>query len=390
MNFSLLTLIIVLINPIFNCVLYLLGINSGSGQLQYAYITVFALVLLYIPQAYKNGSLENSIHLIIIIVITALLYRTTRLLYDAHNSLYESEFLSWGAGSIPAALCGAMFLKEADYGYICRKVPILVISLSVIISLVFFTTSGRNSADLMLDDATGLNYQSVSYYMAQFFGLSGYYLLFGQEYSKRWISCMVVLSMTLNVIVCLLTGGRGGLLLLLFFAAMFIFRYIRNSRSAIKKLFFFTIIILFVVVLTRKMGSMNIAGISRIADTFEEGDASRAILRNTAIARFIAAPLFGHGFGSVFYEIGEYSHNVFTDFLVESGIVGCGIFLLIIIQCLRFFIRNHDNPNSSFVGIVFISGFMLSLFSGYWLANPHLWFSFGYFFSSNHSIECRQ
>lgn len=97
-------------------------------------------------------------------------------------------------------------------------------------------------------------------------------------------------------------------------------------------------------------------------------------MARNAMAAFHERPVFGHGIGSIFYLVGNYSHNVFTDVLAETGVVGLLIVILIMIVFLRK-IKGLFAEGSlyRFLLMVFICGIMLNLFSGYLWVNQHVW-----------------
>ena len=64
---------------------------------------------------------------------------------------------------------------------------------------------------------------------------------------------------------------------------------------------------------------MNVYSI--FGNTEAIGTDNRWIRWNLAWNAFTKSPVFGHGLGSVFYEVGFYSHNIFTDMLCEGGVV---------------------------------------------------------------------
>ena len=92
-------------------------------------------------------------------------------------------------------------------------------------------------------------------------------------------------------------------------------------------------------------------------------------------------PIAGNGLGSVFYEMEIYSHNLFTDVFCEMGLLGLGALVLI----LLFFVIKIINlikkdPLNHIVLIMFLSGFIMLMFSNYYSNSPFIWFACGYAF----------
>lgn len=369
----------ILINPIFNCILFSLGIHSASGQLQIAYITMFTITLYFFIKNFSKNLRETRLSLSIILIIS-LLFFTTQLFYVSENTMYISEFLCWGASSLPATLCGAMYSRKS-LNDIHKKLPYFIIPLTLIISYVSFTTSGRTSADRIADDTTGLNYQSISYYMAQLFGLTTFCLLTDNHKNKTPNKLILYVLLLVQFVTCFSSGGRGGLVLLIFYFIFYIYKKTSQQKTNLTSLvsILFFLAVFFIIV--EQFGLFNTVGYSRLLETFQEGDTNRSILRNLALNSFYESPILGHGTGAIFFEIGTYSHNFLIDILVENGIIGLLIIICFLLYCLNFLKKTQKNYSSIFITIVFIHALTLNTFSGYWLANHILWFVFGYILS---------
>lgn len=384
--FSFFIITFILINPIFNCILFSLGVHSESGQLQIAYILMFALTLCFIFKDFLRQptkiNIRSFIILFLIITIT-LLFFLTRFYYSTENAMYKSEFLCWGASSLPALFCGSMYAKKGIVD-LHKKLPLFIFPLTIIISYVAYTTAGRTSADRILDEATGMNYQSIAYYMAQLFGLTVFCILTGYKRKKIYINLILYSLLLIQFITCFSSGGRGGLVVLLLYFLFFIYKNFKSRKKSLisfVSLIFSFLIFLFVI---QKFNINDTAGFSRLLDTIHQGDSNRAILQAKALESFYESPIWGHGVGSIFFEIGTYSHNFITDIMVETGIIGLIIIVTFLIICTKFLI----NSNNAFITIIFIYALTLNTFSGYWLANHLLWFVFGYIISSYRHNNC--
>ncbi|HIZ87536.1 MAG TPA: O-antigen ligase family protein [Candidatus Coprenecus pullistercoris] len=295
------------------------------------------------------------------------------------NAMYESELLCWGASSLPAFFCGLLYKKENPEN-LHKILPFFIVPLTIIISYVSFTTDSRTSADRILDEATGMNYQSIAYYMAQLFGLTIFCIISGKN--KKEIKTNLVLSalLILQFITCVFSGGRGGLLLLLLYFIFFVYKKIKSQKVNIISILGLILLLMILLFLVFKFNILNTTGFSRLVDTFQQGDSNRAILQTKALESFSESPIWGHGIGSIFFEIGTYSHNILIDIMVETGIIGLISIVLFVIKCSSILIKKNDY-NSLFITIIFIYALTLNTFSGYWLANHLLWFVFGYIIS---------
>lgn len=378
--YTLFIITFILINPIFNCILFSLGIHSASGQLQIAYITMFMATLFFFIKNFSKNLRETRLTLTIVIIIS-LLFFATQIFYNTENTMYISELLCWGASSLPAALCGAMYSRK-PLNDLHKKLPYFIIPLTFIISYVSYTTSGRTSADRISDDTTGLNYQSISYYMAQLFGLTTFCLLIYDGHKKEILNKLILyILLIIQFVTCFSSGGRGGLVLLIFYFLYYIYKKVSLQKINLTSLVGIFLSLVIFLIIIEQFGLFNTVGYSRLLDTFHEGDANRSILRNMALDSFYNSPILGHGTGSIFFEIGTYSHNFLIDILVENGIIGLLIIICFLLYCFIFLKKTKKNYSSIFITIVFIHALTLNTFSGYWLANHILWFVFGYILS---------
>ena len=122
---------------------------------------------------------------------------------------------------------------------------------------------------------------------------------------------------------------------------------------------------------------IRVSGLTRVLSLFSGGasDAGRISLYGKAMEIFSTNPVFGCGIGSVFFYLNAYSHNLFADVLVETGVVGLLCIILVLIVFLRklLFVYNIGSLYR-FLTILFICGFTNNLFSGYLWVNQLLWF----------------
>lgn len=124
-------------------------------------------------------------------------------------------------------------------------------------------------------------------------------------------------------------------------------------------------------------------GISRIMNFWSDSSAieqdSRWIRWNLAWNAFEESPIWGNGIGSVFYKVGFYSHNIFTDLLCEGGILLTGVCIYIL---FRFLVKIKYliscDRKFELILIIFLCSFVNILFSGYYLSETGIWLSFMY------------
>lgn len=338
---------------------------------------------------YKKPKTRLPIFIIAVFgLLLIMAYSFTSSHYFQFSSKYESFFMVLYGQTLPAMIIAAIVSQETEIQEnIKRYTPIIAVIFTIIAFVAAFFPSSATSGGFT-DNENGLNYQSTSYMAAYAAGLNYYYILlsksikwaapFSKDLFRKLIPCLVIV----NFLTILIAGGRGGLVTFVFLTCSAFFIKLHTTKFSLLKSARFYMGI-FVIILVgclcfyfAQNSSIETSGFSRILDFVQEHDTNgRNELREIALTRFDDAPIFGHGLGSVFFEVGEYSHNCVTDLLVETGMVGCTIaitiFMIVVIRLLKTSFKNHTEV----VWLIFLfDGFMMSLFSGYYLAtSPVIW-----------------
>lgn len=354
-------------------------------------ITALALgynILKY-PRAIKNivkGGL--------VVFVFFILYNMTQLSYDISSDKYNSFFLVLYGQTLPAVLLGSYLATKADVQLEIKRLAPLFGTLFTLIAAftVFFTTTTTSAG--YIDSENGLNYQSTSYLAAYSVGLLLYYYSMKDSvkwfsiFNNQWVKRLLPLMIFLDFISCLIAGGRGGFVLLIAQIILFIYYMLKHSKSSLNKkplhLFFFILIGIFGYFSVRYAAHSTIetSGYERILGAIRDvEDTGRSELREKAIQTFNNSPIYGHGIGSVFYEIGEYTHNCFTDILVEAGLIGLTIFVIILFKCYKKSKKLiRSNFSDYFWVVILLNGFIMSLFSGYYIAIIPIWWVMSFIF----------
>ena len=334
-----------------------------SGILAVVVAFVFFLSIHRIPRRIYIGGL-------LLCAIIILLYFSTRCFYDEVNNRYTSYFLSMGVRFIPAVLTGMYMLSHDD---IMKKVeyallPFILLYTITLASVAFTANIGVNIAQTFNTDF--LNYQSISYYSIFAFGFNMYLIVQCSNSYTRYRRYILIALAILQVIITIMAGGRGAFVLGCVFTLYFALKHITFS-----KLISYILIGLAVLLTINAILSDNEIfkmGFERIFNFFGNTEAigtdNRWIRWNLAWNAFTKSPVFGHGLGSVFYEVGFYSHNIFTDMLCEGGVVLFLIFIFVLMKFIRAsqILITEDYRNEIIV-IVFLCSFVMNSFSGYYL-----------------------
>lgn len=340
---------------------------------------VFFLSIHRIPRRIYIGGL-------LLCAIIILLYFSTRCFYDEVNNRYTSYFLSMGVRFIPAVLTGMYMLSHDD---IMKKVeyallPFILLYTITLASVAFTANIGVNIAQTFNTDF--LNYQSISYYSIFAFGFNMYLIVQCSNSYTRYRRYILIALAILQVIITIMAGGRGAFVLGCVFTLYFALKHITFS-----KLISYILIGLAVLLTINAILSDNEIfkmGFERIFNFFGNTEAigtdNRWIRWNLAWNAFTKSPVFGHGLGSVFYEVGFYSHNIFTDMLCEGGVVLFLIFIFVLMKFIRAsqILITEDYRNEIIV-IVFLCSFVMNSFSGYYLSDTGIWLSLTYVLCKN-------
>lgn len=350
-----------------------------SGILAVVVAFVFFLSIHRIPRRIYIGGL-------LLCAIIILLYFSTRCFYDEVNNRYTSSFLSMGVRFIPAVLTGMYMLSHDD---IMKKVeyallPFILLYTITLASVAFTANIGVNIAQTFNTDF--LNYQSISYYSIFAFGFNMYLIVQCSNSYTRYRRYILIALAILQVIITIMAGGRGAFVLGCVFTLYFALKHITFS-----KLISYILIGLAVLLTINAILSDNEIfkmGFERIFNFFGNTEAigtdNRWIRWNLAWNAFTKSPVFGHGLGSVFYEVGFYSHNIFTDMLCEGGVVLFLIFIFVLMKFIRAsqILITEDYRNEIIV-IVFLCSFVMNSFSGYYLSDTGIWLSLTYVLCKN-------
>lgn len=318
------------------------------------------------------------------------------------SMLHQSELLALTGQVIPAMLLAVIVTKKRDCQYeMMRATPLIGLLLSVVAIRTVLKPAEVNASGYIAVEG-GLNYQSVAYMGAFAFAFLGYYIVCYNKIEWPQIFRLFLVRFFLyglffaDFVIVILSGGRGGFVVLGLHSLLFIYFYFKKTnieRKKVQRLLFIVLLVTlsFVVIsLIQKVGA-DFAALGRITGMFSgEGDSGRDDLRQMALKSFENSPILGYGFGSVFYAIGDYSHNIFTDIMVEIGIVGLLVFIYILFKTGRLLIKSSKETIVDYLWLViFLDGIGQAMFSGYYLANIPLWWAITYALNNKFGVTTR-
>ncbi len=391
--FSLFTLFVVFADELFYAFIKVVGVSLESGMKSREAIAIATIAYIVLLIDLLKGRIgRTNIMQFVSLFIILVFYVLTGFSYPrgANYDDYTSQLLVYGALCVPSAYVG---MKVAKGGYdeqILKLLPIFLLIISLIVGYSVLNSSLQERLLGQLDEDV-FNYQNSSYYLSFCAVYSVFYVFFYKRNSGRLLNTIVKAIIIFLIIICsvgcILGGGRGAFVYLVVMSAYLVYRIIgkRNNRrpgfvflliGIASALFYFA----------KHFEVFQSVGALRVAELLTT-DETRMDLWGRAISSFMESPLLGHGLGSVWWEVGFYSHNFMTDLLVETGIVGTCVVSFIIIKCAVRAVRfSRTNTLSLFLLLVFMGSIVELAFSGYWLSNSNLFLGYGfaYGYSQNH------
>lgn len=334
---------------------------------------------------YKGRS-RREVLMLLILFLFGLSFYYTRFFYPLipHDAfkLYNGQILRWGADCVSACLIGMTLTKLKSFDYIHKSLPLVCLAITPFMAIATLTM-GSSEGQLQTD--VGANYQTIAYSMAVLFCVSFYYtFIYTSEDKKNTvIRLIMLLAMLLQAVCCAMSGGRGGLVLLVVYIVYMGYFMIKNNIVSTKQLFFIIFIsfVSFLFVATY-LGLWESSGFTRSSNGVHDDD--RLELWSWYIPYIYNSPFIGHGIGGDYFTLGFYSHNIFVDWLIETGIIGTIILCIIFYNCYKNLYKlSKLNQVFIVVMIFFIYAVVHNMFSGYWITSNIHWLVFGIVMSKN-------
>lgn len=381
---------------------YFLKISDSSilFMLIHLVLALIIYVMYFFKTIKKNRLTRNEIILLLFSAFLIIEYFIVGICFNLLNNETYFRYLKYLFVSfLPSILLGIMvFYDKKNIIKALNFSPIFFWTITL--GLIVIVANNIGSAKVINDfNYNGLTYQAISYYFAYSFSILLFLNFFGNKIElNRWIKTRVVkyinyIFMAIDLFGCISVGGRGGIVLvflILIFSLFVLYKDNKNIFSSRNIFKFFILSIAFLVVLMLVSKSeYSQMGIERFFDLFfESKDASRDgrfVLWEKAILSFEESPIIGYGFGSVFAKVEYYSHNIFLDVLVETGLIGLIAFLVLLCFIIRSVLLNLTNKLNLFIFYIFLLGIVMLQFSGYHLSEAMLIFPVA-FFSNKLSI----
>ncbi len=335
---------------------------------------LFGIMYLYTSSAYKvlvNVSLEDST-------------------VSGVRHLYMAHFLRWGSVCMTSVVSGMMIMRKGIIEKVGKYIPLFTIVLTILISKETY-----KGMEMLYGNEFGFNYQNVTYYQASFLILNLYYLFYYKpkhsSYTHKILRLFVGICLLLNIVYIISAGGRGGFIILVVSVVYILLSFLLKGKSNI----YARIAIILVVVLAFYsfadfMKLWDSTGFYRVTHMIEIDKGGRELLRELAEPIIEDSFFIGHGLGSVWFTLGYPSHNVIQDVHIELGIIGVVLFIALLLNTIyRLYLLLKKDTKYQLLMLYSFNCIML-LFSGYWISQPDLWFTWGAVYSAMFFSKKRQ
>lgn len=362
------------------------ALESGLKSLEAIGIAGIAYLLILKDVVSKKFSSRNYGQFLALIIIL-ILYYITSFQYQTGNKSYWSHLLVYGSLCIPACYVGMRLSRREDDDSVISLLPLFVVVVALVTGRAVIYTSVQGSL-LGWGDNDVFNYQNASYYLAFCYSYCFYYVFFINRDRKkttweRFKSIVMMGMLFVCGIGCILGGGRGAFVYIVAITAYLIYRiFKRGGKSNTKYILLVLGGVLVMVYLAHHFNIFSSSGFMRVADSLTSDDIREENVRK-AMTAFKESPIIGHGLGSIWWTVGYYSHNMLTDLLAETGVVGTTIVVIVLLSCLFHLIKSSRiNQFDMFMLILFLGALVEDTFSGYWISSSKFFLIFGYVYAS--------
>lgn len=272
------------------------------------------------------------------------------------------------------------------------KVFMIASYINLAVDVIFYILYSLGQADMYtyMEGGTDVRYTSYMYF-AYFTIPHVMVMLYDYKQRKKMLSLIAFL---LGCLVVTTQGTRGAIVCVLVYVIAIIWQNIASAKPISKLLILFLLtglsgVLLFTPVLElfaramqKKIYDLGLS--TRVFDTFLQasyiGDSGRSELFSKSVQIIKEAPIFGYGLTGDIGLLGQYSHNLFLELLIEFGIfVGSALIVTICVVLIRACIRvkKIDRALLSFL-LIFISiGFVKLFMSGSYLTEEWFFFLMG-------------
>lgn len=290
------------------------------------------------PKILKCSIEAIYIFFLFIVVVLGSTFYSSSTIYSIEKSMRFLIITSW-------AYLGVFFLiKDRDS---LKRFLNTMIFIGIIMSgIAIYQFVFIQKLSFSFTSVLGSNYLALGRTVG--IGIIILFFYFVDEKKKLW-NLLLILMIVQMTIALLISGGKMPLLSMGLVFSSYIFYLIisrtkdMNLKNGVKKLLLLMLLMIPLIIALANIGMfdvviMRLTGLFRSlsSDTSTVGRITRYI---TALNMWGDKPILGKGVGSfpLFYsgtELRDYPHNIFLEILSELGILGFGVFTLLIVTSL--------------------------------------------------------
>ena len=392
----------------------LVGVEFGGSDESPLYMIACVAVNLLVVGIVAKGFVYKQLRItgkLLLIVLVQMLLPILFLLDNPQMPYVQRSILFIFAFSAPVCYVGYYMGQTDSWGKALKWLDVLMLLItaslaesiqSILVARAYAEVAGEVAV-------ANMNYQAASYYAAFSYALNLILLTCGHLIKDRFkifqnkhYPILSVLLLFVQIILCLMSGGRGGFVLIVTssFATWLIcekgiFRKIL-SKLLIIGLIGLTALISYkpslinsVLEVLEKSTKRTFAYISSDGIDMNETSGRGEIYENF-IAGILDSPICGYGlFGyNDVLNFDSYPHNIFIEILAQGGFLYLFLFLGIVAFQFAKYKRmiKYDKSNIFLIPFICYAGTML-MFSGSYMTTGLFWFLLVYIYTYRFKVN---
>ena len=386
-----------LIAPLFFALYFLVSGQVWGGSMDgMAYRIVIALITIgvfffYTQSLFKRHLSRKETFVWIILVCGMLSFA----LNGSSEELARSHFSRYLCFSVPSALIGVEYSRRKDIRNIAAPLQLVMLLL----------TFGFGSLQLLakIHSERLALYQTISYSLGFAYATNLLLLLFRFDGGTCWVGLWKLMNfkyskvfyailLLLQVLLCLISGGRGGFVLIVAstIGILYFYSRLKTNKTKLMPYILFMLCLLPVFSLLPpdikefiEQGCMRVFSYLTPSGIDMSQTSHRDVVYEESLELIAQRPWFGYGIWAYFNKTsGYYPHNIFLEFLMQRGIPFLAFMLWVLFRIARkyFIMVKTEYEHLLVLPLILLPGIKL-LFSETYLEEGLFWFSLVYIYT---------
>lgn len=301
-------------------------------------LRIFAIIPIVLSIFYAK---DFKINKNLIYLFVFVFYVLVQILYTINVSDTISRFIMFAMYFLLIFFCTSIEYNEREIKFLNRMFAYSSIIASI--SILFWGFFEEERLTIHINSNTR---EDENQFCGYFLVGTVFFIKNIVEKRRIFISSICVV---LFLFIALLTGSRGGILAIALAVITYLLFYSKSDKNKLKKLFIGLITgILLLILISNllKFLSPEIAQRFTLKNVQESGGTGRTDIWKYYLNVFDESPalrkIFGYGSGTVLNLYEKVPHNNWIQLLIENGIVGEIIFVLLIISFLKTAYKNNN------------------------------------------------